>query len=171
MLATALAAAVMAVGASHAYATDDPAQAAIQQTIQSVDDAQTQAVSSKDLSGLSVAATSDFAAQEQSDTQALLDNGVTRIEIVNIEWGPISVNGTTATATNFETWRTTYSDGSSDQSRDRNVYNLVQDNGTWKVQSDEHPDALSGELTNLAGIPKNLLPALVKLLNPQGNIP
>ena len=96
-------AAVVGFGASHAYATSDPSESAIQQAIQSVDDAQTKAVSSKDLSGLTVGATSDFGAQEQSDTQAMLDNGVTGIEMVNIEWGPISVDGATATASDFET--------------------------------------------------------------------
>ena len=157
--------------ANSAPANNDPAAPAIQQAIQSIDDAQAQAVSSNDLSGLSAAATSDFATQQQSDTQDLLDNGVTDIKLVNIEWGPITVNGTTATATAYETWQTTYSDGTSDQSRDRNVYTLVQQDGGWKVQADEHPDSLAGAfpggLQSIPGIPKNLLPP--GLQTPFGN--
>jgi hypothetical protein len=75
-----------------------------------------------------------------STNQDLHANGVTDIKLLNIEWGPISVDGTSATATAFETWSTTYSDGTTEQSRDRNVYTLVQDNGTWKVSADQHPD-------------------------------
>ncbi|HEY1291790.1 MAG TPA: hypothetical protein VGJ60_01750 [Chloroflexota bacterium] len=133
-------------------------QAAIQQAIQSIDDAQTSAVASNDLSGLAAGSTSDFAAQQQNVTQDLLDNGVTEIKLVNIEWGPITVSGTTATATAYETWSTTYSDGATDQSRDRNVYTLVQQNGNWVVQADEHPDAFTTGLQGIPGIPDNLLP-------------
>jgi len=50
------------------------------------------------------------------------------------------VNGDTATATAFETWATTYSDGTTEQSRDRNVYTLVQQNGSWVISADDHPD-------------------------------
>jgi ketosteroid isomerase-like protein len=131
-------------------------QAAIQQAIQGIDDAQVKAVSSNDLSGLSANATSDFAAQQKSTTQDLLDNGVTEIKLDNIEWGPITVNGNTATATATETWSTTYSDSSTEQSRDRNVYTLVQQNGSWVVQADEHPDAFpAGGLQGIPGLPNN----------------
>jgi ketosteroid isomerase-like protein len=136
-------------------------QAAIQQAIQGIDDAQVKAVSSNDLSGLTAGATADFGQQQQSVTQDLLDNGVSEIKLDNVEWGPITVNGSTATATAVETWTTTYSDSTTDQSRDRNVYTLVQQNGNWVVQADEHPDAdagFPGGLQSMPGIPDNLLP-------------
>jgi hypothetical protein len=66
---------------------------------------------------------------------------VTEVNLLNMEWGPIAVDGDVATATVWETWSTTFDDGSTDQSRDRNVYTLVRDQGTWKVRADEHPDA------------------------------
>src|SRR5205823_4505153 len=47
--------------------------------------------------------------------------------------------GETATATTYETWRTTYTDGRTEQSRDQNDYTLVLDSGAWKIQRDEHP--------------------------------
>jgi hypothetical protein len=127
-------------------------------------------VSSNDLSGLTTSSTADFANQQQSVTQNLLDNGVSEIKLDNIEWGPITVNGTTATATAYETWTTTYSDSTTDQSRDRNVYTLVQQNGNWVVQADDHPDAQAdfpGGLQGMPGIPDNLLPP--GFPNPFGN--
>jgi hypothetical protein len=141
-------------GAAAAAQTASPAQAtaaagspadeataqAIQQVIQQVDQAQTQAIANNDPSGMSATATSEFYQEQVSTNQDLVDNGVTDIKLNNIEWGPIIVNGDTASATNYETWTTTFSDGTTEQSRDRNVYTLVRDNGTWKVQSDDHPD-------------------------------
>ncbi|MBV9324164.1 MAG: hypothetical protein JO352_10295 [Chloroflexi bacterium] len=133
-------------------------QAAIQQAIQSIDDAQAKAVSANDLSGLTAGATSDFANQQKSVTQDLLDNGVSNIKLDNIEWGAITLNGSTATATAYETWTTTYSDSTTDQSRDRNVYTLVQQDGNWVVQADDHPDAEAAFPGGLQSIPSNLLP-------------
>ena len=72
--------------------------------------------------------------------QDLLDAGVTAIKLLNIEWGPIRVTGNTAVATAWETWRVTLRDGSSRQARDRNIYQLVLQDGSWKIESDDHPD-------------------------------
>jgi ketosteroid isomerase-like protein len=119
----------------------DPAtQQAIQQVIQQVNDAQVQAIETKDPQVMAATATSEFYQEQVSNNQDLTDNGVTDIKLVNIEWGPIAVDGNTATATDFETWSTTFNDGTTQQSRDRNVYTLVNDNGTWKVREDAHPD-------------------------------
>ncbi|GAC1329058.1 MAG: hypothetical protein NVSMB2_28210 [Chloroflexota bacterium] len=84
--------------------------------------------------------TADFYQQQVQTNQDLKNNGVSAIKLVGIEWGPVTVSGATATATAWETWSTTYSDGTTEQSRDRNEYTLVQDNGTWKVSADSHPD-------------------------------
>jgi hypothetical protein len=125
-------------------AAGSPADAAtaqaIQQVIQQVDQAQAQAIENNDSNAMSATATSEFYQEQVSTNQDLVDNGVTDIKLDNVEWGPITVNGDTASATNYETWTTTFSDGTTEQSRDRNVYTLVRDNGTWKVQADDHPD-------------------------------
>jgi hypothetical protein len=118
----------------------DPLQAAIQQVIQRGDEEQAQAVATKNPSVMADTSTADFSQQQVLTNQDLVSNGVTAIKLVNIEWGPITVNGASATATAWETWTTTYSDGTTEQSRDRNVYTLVQDNGAWKVSADVHPD-------------------------------
>jgi hypothetical protein len=123
-----------------APAAPDATQQAIRDVIKQGDDAQAQAFASNDPSPMAAGATNDFYQQQVAVNQDLQANGVTAIKLVTIEWGPITVNGSTATATAFETWSTTYSDGSTEQSRDRNVYTLVLDNGAWKISDDQHPD-------------------------------
>ena len=82
-------------------AAGSPADAAtaqaIQQVIQQVDQAQAQAIANNDPSGMSAAATSEFYQEQVATNQDLVDGGVTDIELKNIEWGPIIVNGDTAT--------------------------------------------------------------------------
>jgi hypothetical protein len=121
----------------------DPAVQAIQQVIQRGDEEQAQAIASNDPTVMADTSTSDFYQQQVATNQDLVANGVSAIKLVNIEWGAVSVSGTTATATAWETWTTSYSDGTSEQSRDRNVYTLVQDNGAWKVSADDHPDEVT----------------------------
>ncbi|HEX8968225.1 MAG TPA: G1 family glutamic endopeptidase [Chloroflexota bacterium] len=134
-------------------APTDPSQQAIQQVIQRGDDEQAQAFASNDPTVMQDTSTSDFYQSQVATNQDLRTNGVSDIKLVNIEWGPISVNGASATATAWETWTTTYSDGTSEQSRDRNVYTLVQDNGAWKVSADDHPDDTIGSDAPGASVP------------------
>jgi hypothetical protein len=129
--------------ATPAAAAADPAQAAIQQVIQRGDDEQAQALANNDPKVMADTSTTDFYQQQVQINQDLVSNGVTVIKLINIEWGPITVSGTSATATAWETWTTTYSDGTTEQSRDRNVYTLIQDNGAWKVSADAHPDEVT----------------------------
>jgi hypothetical protein len=118
----------------------DPTEQAIQQVIQQGDNEQAQAFASNDPTVMQDTSTSDFYQSQVATNQDLQSNGVTDIKLVSIEWGPISVSGTNATATAFETWTTTYSDGTTESSRDRNVYTMVQQNGSWLVSADDHPD-------------------------------
>ena len=137
--ATRVAAAPAAAAPAGAPA-DAATSAAIQDVIQKLDNAQAQAIATNDPKVMTATATPEFYQQQVTTNQDLVDNGVTEIKLVNLEWGAITVNGNTASATVFETWSTTFDDGTTEQARDRNVYTLVQDNGTWKVQADDHPD-------------------------------
>jgi hypothetical protein len=128
-----------------AATSTDPTQQAIQQVIQQGDNEQAQAFASNDPTVMQDSSTSDFYQSQVSVNQDLRNNGVTDIKLVNIDWGQISVNGTQATATAWETWTTTYSDGTTEQSRDRNVYTLVQQNGGWVISADDHPDDNIGQ--------------------------
>ena len=127
-----------------AAAAGRPADAAtaqaIQQVIQRVDDAQVQAIATNDPNPMAPTATPQFYQEQITANQDLINSGVTEIKLVKLEWGDVSVNGDTATATVWETWSTTFQDGTTEQSRDRNVYTLVLENGTWKVSADDHPD-------------------------------
>jgi len=51
----------------------------------------------------------------------------------------VSANGNSATATTLETWRTTFADGTVDQSRDLNLYTLLFDGSAWRIDADAHP--------------------------------
>lgn len=120
--------------------SSDPQEAAIQAVIQKGDQEQQDAFVTGNASLMADTSTAEFH-QEQTQTNAdLKNNGVSAIKLINIEWGRVNVSGTTATATAWETWSTTYADGTTEQSRDRNEYTLVQDNGTWKISGDTHPD-------------------------------
>jgi hypothetical protein len=121
---------------------DQDVNAAIQQVIQRSNDEQVQAIASHDSSVMADTVTSDHYRELVKVNQSLLDDGVSSISLVKLEWGAIAVDGSNATATAYETWRTVFSDGTTDQSRDRNDYTLVLDNGSWKVKTDEHPDAV-----------------------------
>src|SRR5438132_3271226 len=117
----------------------DPTLAAIQQVIQRANDEQAQAIASQNPAVMSDTATSAHYQQLVQINQSLQAQGVTGIRLTSLGWGPITINGTTATATTFETWVTTFSDSTTTQSTDTNVYTLVQQNGSWVVQDDQHP--------------------------------
>jgi hypothetical protein len=121
-------------------AADEDVYAAIQQVIQHSNDEQVQAISAHDPSLMADTLTSDHYQELVKVNQDLLDNGVASISLAKLEWGAIAVDGSSATATTYETWTTTLSDGTSEQSRDRNDYSLVMDGGAWKINADAHPD-------------------------------
>jgi Peptidase A4 family len=125
-------------------AADDASTAAIQQVIQHSNDEQVQAIAAKDSSLMQDTVTSDHYQELVRVNQDLLDNNVSSISLVRLDWGDIAVNGTTATAITYETWRTTYADGTTEQSRDQNNYTLVQDSGAWKISADDHPGNAPG---------------------------
>jgi hypothetical protein len=121
-------------------AAEQDASAAIQQVIQRSNDEQAQALAARDPSVMSDTATSERFQQLVQINQDLIDNGVIHIELVKLEWGAVAITGSTATATTYETWTTTLADGTVAQSRDRNDYGLVLDNGAWKIKTTDHPD-------------------------------
>ena len=99
--------------------TDQSASAAIQQVIQRSNDEQVQAIAARDPSLMADTLTSDHYQELVQINQKLLDSGVASIKLVKLEWGAITVDASTASATTYETWTTTLADGRTDQSRDR----------------------------------------------------
>jgi hypothetical protein len=129
---------------AQAQTQTDPQVAAIQQVLQRANDEQVQAVTNGDPSVMNDTATPDHYQELVKINQGLVSDGVTGINLVKLDFGPVTVDGTTATATTYETWGTTTSDGTTTRSLDTNLYTLVQQNGTWVVQSDTHPNDASG---------------------------
>ncbi|MBV8085764.1 MAG: hypothetical protein JO247_13225 [Chloroflexi bacterium] len=115
--------------------------AALHDVVTRANNEQVQAFSQNNPSLMQDTATAGYYRQLQQINADMQANGVTGISIDKIEWAAANVNGNTAQLTTYETWSTTYSDGSTDQSRDRNVYTLVNQNGAWKIQGDAHPDS------------------------------
>ena len=119
----------------------DAAQVAIMDTIRRANEAQAQALASGDPTPLRGSSTTSYYEEMQRINSDLSSAGITKIELLRLDVGDITLNGDSAIATTMETWRSTFQDGTTDQSTDRNVYSLVLESGSWKIDSDDHPDA------------------------------
>ncbi|MSQ23777.1 MAG: hypothetical protein EXR58_04375 [Chloroflexi bacterium] len=148
-----------ATDAPSASAETGSAEAAIQGVILRGNHEQEQSIASRDSSAMRDTSTDSYYRDLARINQDMLDHGITQISLTKIEWGDVTVAGSTATAATWETWVTQYSDGGTDQSRDKNVYTLVQSDGVWKIQTDEHP-------ADLRPVPSASEPTL-----PQADVP
>ncbi|MGH2490342.1 MAG: G1 family glutamic endopeptidase [Candidatus Limnocylindria bacterium] len=126
-----------------AAVTSEATADAVKQVIERANQAQQKAFVSGDASLMRDTATASYYDELTQINSDLARGGVIGFSLVRIEWGDVMVSGLTATATAYETWRTTYSDGSQDQRTDRNDYTLVLESGTWKIQADVQPSAQS----------------------------
>jgi hypothetical protein len=126
-----------AVGASDQAA----ASTAIQQTIERANQAQMKAFNTGDPTPMRDTATAGFYTQLMQTNRDLASSGVRQIELMSTQVSGVSVSGATATATTLETWRSTYTDGSTDQATARNDYTLVLDGTAWKIATDAQPAA------------------------------
>lgn len=115
----------------------------IKGVIQRADREEAQAFAKNDPTLMRDTSTPSYYAQLVQELRELANSGIKAIQLVKLSWGPITLQGaTTAQATTIETWKTEFVDGSTAvEAPDTNVYSLVLEGGTWKVQSDEHPDA------------------------------
>jgi hypothetical protein len=130
---------VATAGTSAQNGTIDPA---IKAVIQRANDEQQQAFAQDDPTRMRDTATNGYYNELVQTNADLARNGVTKIALTRLEWGPITYRtAAQAQVTTFETWRTSYRDGSEDESRDRNLYSMVLESGNWKIQADVHPDS------------------------------
>jgi hypothetical protein len=109
---------------------------AVKQVIERANQAQQTAFATGDTALMRETATASYYDELTQINTELARGGVTSFSLVRIEWGDVMITEATAVATAFETWRTTYGDGSQDQRTDRNDYTLVLESGAWKIQSD-----------------------------------
>jgi hypothetical protein len=148
-------------------AAEQDSSSAIQQVIQRSNDEQVQAIVARDPSLMAETVTDDHYRELSQINQDLLDHGVTSIKLVKLEWGALAVDGATATATTYETWTTTFADGSTARSRDRNDYSLVLESGAWKIATNTHPG--QGPAVGSAPPPGAPLPGAQGLRNTSHN--
>ena len=100
-----------------------------------------QALANRDPAVLADTPSATTTTSSSRPTRACSTRASTSIELVNLEWGPITVDGSTAQRTTFETWRTSYATARPTFARDRNVYSLMQDSQRrLEDRRDEHPD-------------------------------
>jgi hypothetical protein len=121
--------------------TTEAATDAVKQVIERANHAQQRAFATGDAAVMRENATAGYFDELTQINTDLARGGVVDFTLVRIEWGDVAVSGATATATAYETWRTSYSDGSQDQRTDRNDYTLVLEGAAWKIQADVQPGA------------------------------
>src|SRR5437867_9377424 len=100
------------------------AQDAVKQVIERANQAQAAAFNGGDATAMKATATDAFYTDLIRTNRELAGAGATKIELESTEFVSVSVNSDTATAVTLETWRTTYSDGTSDEHTARNEYAL-----------------------------------------------
>ena len=122
-----------------AVASFDDQQTAVQRVIQRANEEQAEAFAKNDPTIMRDTSTAEHYQEMIRINEDLASGGVTAIELLNINWGAIAVNGSSAQATSYETWRSTYTDGSTDESTDQNDYTLVLDGGNWLIQTNTQP--------------------------------
>jgi len=136
--------ATAAAGASSTPAAGSPpadVAAAIKAVIEKGNQEEIQAFATGDPSVMKDTSTSDYYQQIAQSYQNMSSNGVTTLQLDKLVWGAVTLQDpNTAQANTSETWTTTFSDGSTLNETDANVYTVVQQNGTWLVQDDQHPD-------------------------------
>lgn len=123
---------------------DAAAHAAITNAIQQANAAQAAAFATNDPTAMQATSTATHYTEMVRVNSDLTAGGVTSIALLNMSVGPITVNGSAATAITTETWTSTFADGSTYKSTDENDYTLVLEGGSWKIAGNTQPNATSG---------------------------
>lgn len=123
-------------------ASDQSLSEAVRQTIERANQAQATAFNTGDATLMRDTATASFYTDLVQTNRSLASSGVRQIELVSTDFVNVSASGANATATTLETWRSTYTDGSSDETTARNDYTLVLDSGVWKITGNDQPSAV-----------------------------
>ena len=142
---------------------DASASDAIKAVVQRANEEQVQALAAGDPTVMRDTATTAYYQQSVQTLNGLASSGITAIELLKLEWGDITLSSpTSAEAKTSETWRTTFSNKGVLEETDPNVYTLVLQNGSWKVQDDQHPSergAQTSASTDVAPAPSSPAPS------------
>ena len=117
------------------------AEQAVKDAITRANEAQAKAFNSGDATVMRATATSDWYAKLVQINRDLAAGGVTEITLVSTDFQSVTVDGANATAVTFETWRSSYSDGLTDEMTARNDYTLVLDGSAWRIAMNDQPSA------------------------------
>ena len=120
-------------------ASASAAVTAVKDVVERANRAQAQAYARNDPTLMRATATDSYYEELARINQSIQSSGARSIEMTNLEWIDVTVSGTTAQASTSETWRTTYGDGSTEESTDRNDYTLVLQSGAWRISADVQP--------------------------------
>jgi hypothetical protein len=117
-------------------------EAAIRDVIMRTNAQQEAAIAMRDSSLMEDTTTSRHYPEVERINDMLLDSGVTRLELLDLEWGSIRIDGPSAEVTTSETWAVTTRRGRTVEPPELNLYRLVQQDGVWKIDANEHPDQI-----------------------------
>lgn len=134
-----------------------PDARSVRDAVQAANEAQVRAIARADASVMHDSATAQHYAEMVRVNDQLLAAGIVKIELLKTEWGDVRITGDTATAVTYETWQSTFSDGTTQRSRDENDYTLVREGGRWLVSADQQP----GTTAVTAPAPRGPAPAAV----------
>lgn len=99
------------------------------------------AIASGDSSVMRETSTERYYREMERINASLIEAGVTKVELIAIEWGPATIEESVAEATTYETWAVSTQRGRVVMPPERNIYRLVQQDGVWLIDANEHPDA------------------------------
>lgn len=125
-----------APSAQTATATSDAASVtAVKDVVERANQSQAQAYARNDPAPMRATATDSYYQELAQINRSLQQSGARSIELVNLDWIDVTIDGTTAQAATSETWRTTYADGSTEESTARNDYTVIRQSGAWKISA------------------------------------
>src|SRR5437879_4954833 len=129
-------------GASASPATSPQSDlTTVQVVVQTANDEQQQAFAQNDPTLMQATATAAYYAQLVQVDAALRSAGVTAIQMLSTNFGPSTVQGSSAQVATTETWRATYADGTTADDTSVNDYTLVLVGLAWKISGDVQPSA------------------------------
>jgi hypothetical protein len=116
--------------------SSDPASiAAVKDVVERANQSQAQAYAWSDPAPMRATATDSYYEELTQINRSLQQSGARSIELVSLDWIDVTVDGMTAQAATAETWRTTYADGSTEESTARNDYTVIRQSGAWKISA------------------------------------
>jgi hypothetical protein len=143
-----------ALGASASPAASAQSDTAtVQAVVQKANGEQQQAFNQNNLTLMQDTATAAYYAQLVQVDAALRSGGVTAIQMVSMNFGQSTVQGSSAQVATTETWRATFADGTTSDDTTLNNYSLVLVGSAWKISGDTQPSANIPPGTNPGGPP------------------